>query len=495
MRKAINLCYLTILVLAIVACSQKTGNVNQTLNDTISIDQDNTTRTDKPNVIIIFMDDMGYGDISSFGHPTIQTPNIDRLATEGQKWTNFYTASSVCTPSRGALLTGRYPIRIGLGPLHSSKRVFFPNSTGGLPSSEITIAEMLKEKDYATGIIGKWHLGHLPEYLPTQQGFDSYYGIPYSNDMDAVGGWKVETFFKEPNINYWNVPLMSNEDIIERPANQHTITKRYTEKAVEFITANKDNPFFLYFPHSMVHTPLFASDDFLGTSDRGFYGDVMNEVDWSVGQIISTLERLNIDKNTLVIFTSDNGPWLMMLDHGGSAGLLHDGKGTTWEGGMRVPGIFYMPGTVEPGTITDIGSTLDILPTIASLTGASIPTDRIMDGFDLMPVLKRKDKSKRDHMIFYRNQDIYAVRKGDYKAHFITETCYLLDTKRTELEKPLLFNVNHDASEMYNKADQYPDIISNIISLKQTHQDQTPHMYSELDKYPPKEEKPAREKH
>lgn len=454
-----------------------------------------TTEKDPPNVIVIFMDDMGYGDLSSFGHPTIQTPNIDRLAREGQKWTNFYTASSVCSPSRGALLTGRYPIRIGLGPLHASKRVFFPNSIGGLPSSEITIAEMLKDKGYATGIIGKWHLGHLPEFLPSQQGFDYYFGIPYSNDMDAVGGWKVETFFKEPNINYWNVPLMENGDILERPANQHTITKRYTEKAIEFIEENQDDPFFLYFPHSMVHTPLFASEEFLGTSDRGFYGDVMNEVDWSVGQVISTLETLGLDDNTLVIFTSDNGPWLMMLDHGGSAGLLHDGKGTTWEGGMRVPGIFYMPGTVQPGTITDMGSTLDLLPTIASFTNANKPTDRTLDGYDLSEVLKHKAKSQRDHFIYYRNQDIYAVRKGDYKAHYITETCYILDTKRTELENPLLFNLMHDASEMYNKAEQMPEILAEIEALKLKHEAITQNNYSELDRYPKQEERPDREEH
>lgn len=458
--------------------------------------QQNQNTEDKPtNIVLIFMDDMGYGDLSSYGHPTIQTPHIDRLAQEGQKWTNFYTASSVCSPSRGALLTGRYPIRIGLGPLSGSKRVFFPNSIGGLPSSEITIAEMLKEKGYATGIVGKWHLGHLPEFLPTQQGFDSYYGIPYSNDMNAVGGWKVSTFFKEPNIDFWDVPLMENEKTLERPANQHTITKRYTEKAVKFIEDNQDKPFFLYFPHSMVHTPLFASEDFLGTSDRGFYGDVMNEVDWSVGQVVSTLERLGLDENTLVIFTSDNGPWLMMLDHGGSAGLLHDGKGTTWEGGMRVPGIFYMPGTVKPGTINDIGSTLDLLPTIASFTDTNKPTDRKLDGYDLSDVLTKHAKSKRDHFIYYRHQDIYAIRKGDYKAHYITETCYKLDTKRTELEKPLLYNVMHDASEMYDRAKLQPNVLADIDALKAEHKAVTPHMYSELDRYPGTEGRPDREEH
>jgi len=447
---------------------------NQSANSTVH------SNIKKPNVIIIFMDDMGYGDLSSYGHPTITTPNIDKLAQEGQKWTNFYTASSVCSPSRGALLTGRYPIRIGLGPL--KKRVFFPNSTGGLPTSEITIAEMLKEEGYKTGIVGKWHLGHLPEYLPTQQGFDSYYGIPYSNDMDATKGWNLANLLGESDINLWNVPLMENERIIERPADQTSITKRYTEKALEFIEKNQHDPFFLYFPHTMVHTPLFASQDYLGTSKRGYFGDVMNEVDWSVGQVISTLERLQLDQNTLVIFTSDNGPWLMMRDHGGSSGLLREGKGTTWEGGMRVPGIFYMPGTVQSATVTDIGSTLDLLPTIAHMTGAKVPEDRIIDGYDLSPVLTEKAKGGRDHMIFYRNQDIYAVRKGDYKAHFITETCYTLNNNRQELENPILFNVNHDPSERYNHAEAHPAKLDEIIQLAIDHRSETPNSYSELEK-------------
>lgn len=434
-----------------------------------------------PNVIVIFMDDMGFGDLSSFGHPTIETPNLDRLAREGQKWTNFYTACSVCSPSRGALLTGRYPIRIGLGATQNRNRVFFPDSGGGLPAKEITIAEMLKEKGYATGMVGKWHLGHLPQYLPTTQGFDSYYGIPYSNDMDAVE-WSLKAFFAEPNINNWNVPLMRNEEIIERPTNQHTITKRYTEEAISFIEQNKENPFFLYFPHSMVHTPLFASEKFLDTSPRGFYGDVMSEVDWSIGQVIKTLEDLKLDKNTLVVFTSDNGPWLLMKEYGGSAGLLREGKGTTWEGGMRVPGIFYMPETVQPGTITDLGSTLDLLPTIAGLTGAKVPDDRPMDGFDLMPVLTKKAPSARDHFIYYRKQDIYAVRKGDYKAHFITETCYTLDNQRTELKHPLLYNVNHDPSEKYDKAAAQPAILQELVELAAKYKNSVVAAECELDK-------------
>lgn len=433
-----------------------------------------------PNVVLIYMDDMGYADLSFNGHPTIQTPNIDKLAKEGQKWSNFYTASSVCSPSRGALLTGRYPIRIGLAG--EKKRVFFPKSIGGLPSSEITIAEMLKNNGYQTGIIGKWHLGHLPEYLPTNQGFDYYYGIPYSNDMDAIK-WSVENLLSKPDINMWQVPLMENEKIIEKPANQFTITKRYTEKALEFINKNKDEPFFLYLPHSMVHTPLFASETFQNTSPRGLFGDVMNEVDWSIGQVINKLETLGIDKNTMIIFSSDNGPWLMMKEHGGSAGLLTNGKGTTWEGGMRVPGIFYMPGTIQPGTITDIGATLDILPTIAAFTGSKVPSERIMDGYDLSPVLKKNEASPRDHFIYYRKREIYAARKGDYKAHYITETCYQKDNQKKILETPLLFHLNHDPSEKYNHANEHPEILKELKNLVENHKKNVVAIPSEMDKY------------
>ena len=433
-----------------------------------------------PNIIIIFMDDMGYGDLSSAGHPSLRTPNIDRLSTEGQKWTNFYTASSVCSPSRGALLTGRYPIRIGLAG--ENKRVFFPESTGGLPSNEITIAEMLKQKGYKTGIVGKWHLGHLPEYLPTRQGFDYYFGIPFSNDMNAVK-WGLETFLSEPDINMWQVPLMENEEVIEQPANQFTITKRYTEKAIDFINENKGEPFFLYLAHSMVHTPLFASRGFQNTSVRGLFGDVMNEVDWSVGRIIQTLETLDLDKKTLVVFTSDNGPWLMMREHGGSAGLLRDGKGTTWEGGMRVPGIFYMPGKISPGIKTDLGCTLDLMPTIAAMSGTELPGDRVIDGVDMSPVLFDNQKGNRDHFIYYRKNKIYAVRKGPYKAHYITETCYTEDNERKEYEIPLLFDVNMDPGEHYNHAEDFPEVIRDIDLLVKAHKSTVKYVASELEKY------------
>ncbi len=292
-----------------------------------------------PNFVVIFADDLGYGDLGVYGHPTISTPNLDRMAAEGMRFTQFYVAASVCTPSRAGLITGRLPVRSGMAS--SKSRVLFPDSTGGLPDSEITIAELLKRKNYATAAVGKWHLGHLPQYLPTQHGFDSYFGIPYSNDMDKVqpAPPRHELWGEASKSEYFNVPLVRNEDEIERPAYQPTLTKRYTEEALAFIRKNREKPFFLYMPHTMVHVPLFRSEEFKGVSRRGLYGDAVEEIDWSVGRILDTLHELNLDENTLVVFTSDNGPWLTFDEQGGSAGLLRMGKGSTWEGGMREPGI------------------------------------------------------------------------------------------------------------------------------------------------------------
>ncbi|HRR25284.1 MAG TPA: sulfatase [Acidobacteriota bacterium] len=422
-----------------------------------------------PNFVVILADDLGYGDLGVFGHPTIRTPNLDRLATEGQKWTNFYAAASVCTPSRAALLTGRLPVRNGMmSPVH---RVLYPDSRGGLPASEITIAEALKTRDYATACIGKWHLGHLPPYLPTRHGFDSYFGIPYSNDMDRVPGRPVREVFLQPRIEDFNVPLMRDATIVERPADQRTITRRYTDEAVRFIEENRDRPFFLYLAHNFPHVPLFASDDFLGKSRRGLYGDVVEEIDYGVGRVVARLQELGIAENTLVVFTSDNGPWLTFAQHGGSAGLLREGKGTTWEGGMREPTVFWWPGRLRPGTVLEMGSTLDLMNTFCSLAGVSVPTDRQMDGYDLSPVLFGTGESPRQAMFFYRESKLYAVRHGQFKAHFITKPVYTgTREEETHHDPPLLFHLGEDPEEQYDISSQHPEVIERIKEIVQAHE-------------------------
>jgi len=437
-----------LLALSILGCSGKAPDIRQ------------------PNFIIIFCDDLGYGDIGAFGHPSIRTPHIDRLVEEGQKWTSFYVACSVCTPSRAALLTGRYPIRSGMT---SDKRgVLFPDSTGGLPAEEITISELLKPLGYTTACVGKWHLGHLAPYLPTKHGFDSYFGIPYSNDMDNMAPPGINAFQKSKS-EYFNVPLLRDEEIIERPADQVTLTRRYTEEAVRFIQNHKDTPFFLYYAQTYPHVPLFASQDFQDQSLRGLYGDVVEEIDWSVGKILDVLRETHLDQNTLVIFTSDNGPWLSFAQQGGSAGPLREGKNSTWEGGMRVPAVFWWPGKITPSVEMGMGSTLDLLPTICSLAGAQVPNDRAIDGLDLKAVLLDRSSSPRKTMIYYRGTRIYAVRKGPYKAHFITKGGYGPGIKDTYHDPPLLFNLEHDPSEKFNIASDHPDVIAELLKEVEKH--------------------------
>jgi len=421
----------------------------------------------RPNVVIIFCDDLGYGDLACFGHPTIRTPNLDRMAREGQKWTSFYVAAPVCTPSRSALMTGRLPIRTGM--CSDRRRVLFPDSAGGLPPEEVTIADVLKPVGYKTACFGKWHLGHLPQYLPTEQGFDTYLGIPYSNDMDRVADSpKGREAFWDPKIEYWNAPLMRDTEIVERPADQNTITKRYAEEAVRFIRANKEGPFFVYLAHSMPHVPLFASAGFQGQSLRGLYGDVIEEIDWSVGQVLDTLRELDLDERTLVVFTSDNGPWLIFDQHGGSAGLLRDGKGSTWEGGMREPTLFWWPGTIPPRVVRELGSTLDLLPTCAKLAGAKLPGDLTLDGQDISPALLGTGPSPRDAMFFYRGVQLYAVRKGPFKAHFITRPAYG-QGKAEHHDPPVLYHLGHDPSERFDVAEKYPDVVAEICKLAEAH--------------------------
>lgn len=425
------------------------------------------TKESKPNFIIIFTDDQGYGDLGTFGHPTIKTPNIDQMASEGQKWTSFYVAANVCTPSRSAILTGRMPVRTGM--YSNTRRVLFPDSDGGLPAYENTIATLLKGSGYATAAVGKWHLGHLPQYLPTSHGFESYFGIPYSNDMDRVNDGTAKEAFADPKYEYFNVPLMRNTEIIERPADQNTITKRYTEEAVKFINTNKDKPFFLYLAHSLPHVPLFASGDFKGTSERGLYGDVIEEIDWSVGEILSALKEKGLDHNTYVIFTSDNGPWLVYDEHGGSSGSLFGGKGTSYEGGVRVPTVIWGPGNVSPGVISKMGSTLDLLPTITTLAGAQVPQDRVYDGFDLSPVFKGEKVTPRNEMFFYHGDRLFAVRKGEFKLYFYSNNPAGYPAKVEKLEKLTLFNLGHDPSERFDLADLHPETVQELTELAKQH--------------------------
>ncbi len=414
-----------------------------------------------PNIVIIFADDLGYGDLGAYGHPTIQTPNLDRMAAEGQKWTQFYVGASVCSPSRAALLTGRLPVRSGMYGTLGRTRVFFHDSPNGMPHEEVTLAEILKERGYATGIFGKWHLGHLPDYLPGQQGFDEYFGIPYSNDMDLVPEYSQDLFW-EPVIETWNVPLIDGAEIVERPADQSTITRRYTERALAFIETHRDQPFFLYLPHSMPHVPLFRSESFVGRSAAGIYGDVIEEIDWSVGQVIGKLRELDLDEKTLVVFASDNGPWLVFETHAGSAGLLKQGKGTTWDGGMRVPALFWWPGTIEPATVMDIGTTMDVFTTVVGLVGGELPEDRPIDGLDLSPVLFGTGPSPRDIVPYYRYNELYAIRKGWFKAHFITQGEYGMGPERTLHDPPLLYHLGDDPGERFDVAGDHPDVLQDL---------------------------------
>src|SRR5262245_24789339 len=363
--------------------------------------------SDLPNIVMLFADDLGYGDLGCFGHPTLMTPNLDRMAREGARLTSFYVAAPSCTPSRTALLTGRYPMRSGL------YRVLFPEDVTGIPESELTLAEGLKTRGYQTMAIGKWHLGHNEDkYLPTSNGFDHYYGLPYSNDMQPP--W-VNT--KVP------LRLYRNKDVIEHPVDQATLTERYTDEAVKFIRNSKDGPFFLYLAYTMPHVPLFASEKFRGKSRRGLYGDVVETIDWSAGRILETLAQEGLDRNTIVAFSSDNGPWLIKREEGGSAGLLREGKGTTYEGGMRVPFIARWPDRIPAGLVSaEVATAMDLYTTFLTLAGFRVPDDRVVDGKDIMPLLERKGTSPHDAFYYYQGPVLEAVRQGKWKLRIAVES-------------------------------------------------------------------------
>ncbi len=432
-----------------------------------------------PNIIIIFADDLGYGDLSCFGSETIQTPNLDSLAKEGQKWTQFYSASPICSPSRAALMTGLYPFRTG-----TDSQVFYEWSAGGLIPESHTIAELLKDYNYRTACIGKWHLGHTEEYLPEKHGFDYFYGIPYSNDMrvdpkmkvsDSINfrkGMNLEKMRSKGNkIKNW-VPLMESDLIIEYPCDQETLTKRYTEKSIQFIQSNQRKPFFLYLSHTMPHIPLMASEKFKGISQHGPYGDAIEEIDHSVGLIIKTLKSLNIEKNTLIIFTSDNGPDLTYNRNPGSTGNLQGSKFYPSEGGQRVPAIFWWPETIEPAVINQLGSTLDIYSTIKNLLPKSNNVETPCDSYDLSKVLLQNELSKRDHFFYLSTgipprAQVYAIRKGNWKAHFYKSNPPFYDpNKIIKLDPVKLYNLHSDPTESNDLAQQHPEIINELLGLK-----------------------------
>ena len=418
-----------------------------------------------PNVVLIYCDDLGWGDLGCFGAKKIRTPNIDGIARRGTRFTSFYVAQAVCSASRAALLTGCYPNRLGIhGALGPKQKI-------GLHPDEMTLAEVLKPRGYATAIVGKWHLGRPKELLPTRQGFDEYFGLPYSNDM-----WP-----NHPGVakgTYPPLPLIDADEVIEEMPDQSQLTRRYTERAVSFIGRNARKPFFLYLAHSMPHVPIFASSRFAGRSRQGLYGDVIEEIDWSVGEVLNALRKHRLEKDTLVIFTSDNGPWLSYGEHGGSAGPFREGKGTSFEGGIRVPCVMQWPGHIPKGRTNDTPlMTIDVLPTVARLAGAALPTRKI-DGRDVWPIV-RGDRDvphpHRAYFIYYNQGDLLAVRSGDWKL-FFPHTTQTLGGKPggtgglpVPYQRPAvgteLYNLRQDPAERSNVLDQHPEVVARLTAL------------------------------
>jgi arylsulfatase A-like enzyme len=415
-----------------------------------------------PNFIVVFTDDQGYGDVGCFGSQQIATPHLDRMAAEGVRLTDFYVAAPSCTPSRAALLTGCYPQRVGL------PSVLFPNAKIGISSDEHTIAEILRRRGYATACYGKWHLGHHPEFLPTRHGFDDYFGLPYSNDM-----WPQHP--EAPPGYYPDLPLVEGEKIVQYNPDQTRLTTWYTERALRFIEQHRDQPFFLYLPHSMPHVPLHVSEEFKGSSKGGMYGDVIEEIDGSVGQVLAALKRLGIDQHTMVIFTSDNGPWLRYGDHGGSAGPLREGKGTTFEGGQRVPCLMRWPGQIPAGSVCrGVATTMDILPTLVQLAGAELPARRI-DGRDIWPMVSGRPGASSPHeaFFFYAGWNLQAVRSGRWKLHLPHRVRSFDEVGSGGIPGPLvlketgqvLFDLESDIGEQHDVSAHHPDVVERLLAL------------------------------
>lgn len=432
-------------------------------------------KADKPNVVIVFIDDEGYGDVGSYGATGFETPNLDKLAANGMRFTSYYAAQPVCSASRAGLLTGCYPNRIGFSG------ALFPWDVKGINSSEYTIAEMFKDQGYTTACFGKWHLGWQTEFLPLQHGFDEYVGVPYSNDMWPNSNITGERLPEAGGRSrYPELPLIIGNEVAERItslAGQDKLTTLYTEKAVDFINRNAKDPFFLYVPHTMAHIPLGVSDKFRGKSEQGLYGDVMMEIDWSVGEIITCLEENNIIENTIVVFTTDNGPWLNFGNHAGSAGGLREGKTTSWEGGQRVPFIISWPGNIPMGTICNkLACAIDLLPTFSAITGGELSENKI-DGLDISSLFSGDFESEpRETILYYHGQnDLNAVRKGNWKL-VLPHIFSSYNTEpgndghggrriRTVVEEPELYNMMRDPGEQYNVIEYHPDKVNEIMEV------------------------------
>ncbi len=420
-----------------------------------------------PNFIIIFTDDQGYADLGCFGSKNIKTPHLDQLAAEGTKLTDFHVPSPVCSPSRAGLLTGCYPKRVGM-----HKHVIFPSYTYGLHPDELTIADHLKANGYATACVGKWHLGHIPETLPTSNGFDSYFGIPYSNDMshpDSKGKPRIsqdQSWLDQDKYSpLWNTPLMRDKKIIEVPVNQRTITRRYTDEAIQFVEKNKDKPFFLYLPHSMPHIPLYVPDDVLDADPKNAYKCVIEHVDAECGRLIQRVRDLKLSDDTYIIFTSDNGPWLQFKNHGGSAGPLREGKGTTFEGGQRVPCIVWGPGRIPKGkTSAQLASTIDLLPTIATLSGHPLKLTNKIDGLDISLTLKEGNASPRKEFLHYSSRGkLEGIRQNQWKL------LVKGPNRKAKNKKPqtFLFDLSKDLGEKTNLTATHPEKVAALLARMQ----------------------------
>lgn len=414
---------------------------------------------EKPNFVIVYTDDQGYADTGLYGAEDFETPHLDEMAREGIRFTSFYSMANACSPARAALMTGSYPVRAGIPHVLGPTKRRPDRGAIGLHPDEITLAEVLKAEGYATGCFGKWHLGDIPEFMPNNQGFDEYYGIPYSNDM-----WP-----KHPTATgYPDLPVYNGTQVVEWNPDQDSLTTRLTEKAVDFIKRHHDEPFFVYLPHPQPHVPLGVSDKFRGKSEQGMYGDVIMEIDWSVGQIIATLKELGIDEKTMVVFTSDNGPWLSYGNHAGSAEPLREGKGTTWDGGHRVPCIVRWPGQIPAGQVSDtMVANFDFFPTIAARAGAQVPGDRVIDGRNIWPVLAgEQSESPHDSLYFYFGNELQAVRQGSWKLHLPHRYRSLKGEPGSDgepgpyiqKETPLvLYNLEDDISESEDLSEKYPE--------------------------------------